>query len=44
MNRRIRKLTPKPVCVLINSQWHQDHWSGNAEYAEAFPVRASSAW
>ncbi|HJT17933.1 MAG TPA: MBL fold metallo-hydrolase [Thermoanaerobaculia bacterium] len=33
----IRKLTPKPVRVLINSHWHQDHWSGNAEYAKAFP-------
>jgi glyoxylase-like metal-dependent hydrolase (beta-lactamase superfamily II) len=33
----IRKLTPKPVRVLINSHWHQDHWSGNDEYAKAFP-------
>jgi glyoxylase-like metal-dependent hydrolase (beta-lactamase superfamily II) len=33
----IRKLTSKPVRVLINSHWHQDHWSGNAEYARAFP-------
>lgn len=33
----IRKLTPKPVRVLINSHWHQDHWSGNDEYARAFP-------
>ena len=33
----IRKLTPKPVRVLINSHWHQDHWSGNAAYAKAFP-------
>ena len=33
----IRKLTPKPVSVLINSHWHQDHWSGNAEYAKTFP-------
>jgi glyoxylase-like metal-dependent hydrolase (beta-lactamase superfamily II) len=23
--------------VLINSRWHQDHWSGNDEYAKAFP-------
>lgn len=23
--------------VLINSHWHQDHWSGNDEYAKAFP-------
>lgn len=33
----IRKLTSKPVRFLINSHWHQDHWSGNAEYAAAFP-------
>ncbi len=33
----VRKLTPKPVRVLINSHWHQDHWSGNDEYARAFP-------
>jgi len=33
----IRKLTPKPVRALINSHWHQDHWSGNDEYAKAFP-------
>jgi cyclase len=33
----IRKLTPRPVRVLINSHWHQDHWSGNDEYVKAFP-------
>jgi glyoxylase-like metal-dependent hydrolase (beta-lactamase superfamily II) len=33
----IGKLTPKPVRVLINSHWHQDHWSGNGEYAKAYP-------
>src|SRR5215471_6810543 len=33
----IRKLTPKPVRALINSHWHQDHWSGNDEYQKAFP-------
>jgi glyoxylase-like metal-dependent hydrolase (beta-lactamase superfamily II) len=33
----IRVLTPKPVTVLINSHWHQDHWSGNDEYWKAFP-------
>ena len=34
---QIRKLTAKPVRLLINSHWHQDHWSGNGEYAKAFP-------
>lgn len=33
----IRKITSKPVRTLINSHWHQDHWSGNAEYAKAYP-------
>jgi cyclase len=33
----IRRLTPTPVRVLINSHWHQDHWSGNDEYVKAFP-------
>ena len=33
----IRKLTSRPVRVLINSHWHQDHWSGNDEYVKAFP-------
>ena len=33
----IRKITSKPVKTLINSHWHQDHWSGNDEYVKAFP-------
>jgi cyclase len=33
----IRRLTPRPVTVLVNSHWHQDHWSGNGEFAKAFP-------
>jgi glyoxylase-like metal-dependent hydrolase (beta-lactamase superfamily II) len=33
----IRKLSVKPVRTLINSHWHMDHWSGNGEYARAFP-------
>jgi glyoxylase-like metal-dependent hydrolase (beta-lactamase superfamily II) len=33
----IRRITDKPVRVLINSHWHMDHWSGNDEYAKAFP-------
>lgn len=33
----IRRLTDKPVRVLVNSHWHQDHWSGNDEYVRAWP-------
>lgn len=33
----IRKLTSKPVRTLINSHWHQDHWSGNDEFQKAWP-------
>ena len=33
----IRALTSKPVRTLINSHWHQDHWSGNNEFVKAFP-------
>jgi glyoxylase-like metal-dependent hydrolase (beta-lactamase superfamily II) len=33
----IQRLTPKPVRILINSHWHQDHWSGNDEYVKAYP-------
>lgn len=33
----IRKLTDKPVRALINSHWHQDHWSGNNEFVKAWP-------
>jgi glyoxylase-like metal-dependent hydrolase (beta-lactamase superfamily II) len=33
----IRKMTDRPVRTLINSHWHMDHWSGNAEYRKAFP-------
>ncbi len=33
----IRKITNKPVRILINSHFHMDHWSGNDEYVKAFP-------
>jgi glyoxylase-like metal-dependent hydrolase (beta-lactamase superfamily II) len=33
----IRKITDKPVRTLINSHWHQDHWSGNNEFLSAYP-------
>jgi cyclase len=33
----IKKITDKPVRTLINSHWHQDHWSGNGEFVKAYP-------
>jgi glyoxylase-like metal-dependent hydrolase (beta-lactamase superfamily II) len=33
----IKALTGKPVRTLINSHWHQDHWSGNDEFRKAYP-------
>ena len=33
----IRKLTDKPVRTIINSHWHQDHWSGNGEFSKVWP-------
>jgi glyoxylase-like metal-dependent hydrolase (beta-lactamase superfamily II) len=35
--RHIRKLTPKPVSVLVNTHWHGDHNFGNQVYREQFP-------
>ena len=33
----LRKLTDKPVDYLVVSHWHDDHWVGNAEFADAWP-------
>jgi glyoxylase-like metal-dependent hydrolase (beta-lactamase superfamily II) len=37
MIERLRAITPKPVLYVVNTHWHNDHVSGNALYAEAFP-------
>ena len=34
---QLHRLTDKPVRYVINSHWHEDHWTGNAEFAAAFP-------
>lgn len=42
----IRKLTPKPVSILVNTHRHADHTGGNATYRREFPqvqIVASSA-
>lgn len=33
----IRKVTDKPVRILIKTHWHDDHMMGSAAYREAFP-------
>jgi glyoxylase-like metal-dependent hydrolase (beta-lactamase superfamily II) len=33
----IKRLTDQPVRYLVVSHWHDDHWVGNAEFAEAYP-------
>jgi glyoxylase-like metal-dependent hydrolase (beta-lactamase superfamily II) len=33
----LRKITDKPVSVLINTHWHDDHTFGNQVYRDAFP-------
>lgn len=33
----LKGLTDKPVRCLVVSHWHDDHWVGNAEFAEAYP-------
>lgn len=33
----LKRLTKKPVRFVINSHWHEDHWSGNGEFSAAYP-------
>jgi cyclase len=34
---QLKKLTPKPVSHVINTHWHDDHFTGNVAYREAYP-------
>ena len=34
----IKKKTNKPVRFIVNSHWHEDHWTGNGTFAAAFPA------
>ncbi|HYM36325.1 MAG TPA: MBL fold metallo-hydrolase, partial [Steroidobacteraceae bacterium] len=34
----LKRITGKPVKFVINSHWHEDHWTGNAEFAKAYPA------
>lgn len=33
----IRSITPKPVGVVVNTHWHDDHLAGDQVYRDAFP-------
>jgi glyoxylase-like metal-dependent hydrolase (beta-lactamase superfamily II) len=37
MIAEIRRRTDRPVRVVVNTHWHDDHVFGNQAYAEAFP-------
>jgi cyclase len=33
----LRRFEHAPVRYLVNSHWHDDHWTGNAQFVKAFP-------
>ncbi len=35
--KKIKKLTDKPVSIIVNTHWHDDHTNGNHAYQQAFP-------
>jgi glyoxylase-like metal-dependent hydrolase (beta-lactamase superfamily II) len=35
--RQIKKVTDKPVTMIINTHYHGDHWLGNHAFVEAYP-------
>jgi cyclase len=34
---KIRQLTALPVRYIVMTHWHNDHWTGNGEFARAYP-------
>jgi glyoxylase-like metal-dependent hydrolase (beta-lactamase superfamily II) len=33
----LKRITDRPVKYLVVSHWHDDHWVGNSEFADAYP-------